>query len=202
MRWRRGHLIAGLALLVVAAGAATVWYAFGGADVFNGRSRPGLATGTTGAETAQRQSARISSAPKAGGGRPVVPELEAGHISDLGVKSSLNHAESTASSTFGMEPFERTEPSSFEAAPDDGNLVRPQPAFSGGSFRGYRVYPGRNRARFNSVGLRPGDLVLELNGAKLSVVASDVAALRGVGSGTVATLTIERAGQVEYIFID
>jgi general secretion pathway protein C len=48
-----------------------------------------------------------------------------------------------------------------------GDLLRPQPVFAGGSLRGYRVYPGRNRAQFAGLGLQPGDLVMAVNGAAL-----------------------------------
>ena len=47
-----------------------------------------------------------------------------------------------------------------------GDLLRPQPVFAGGSLRGYRVYPGRNRAQFAGLGLQPGDLVMAVNGAR------------------------------------
>ncbi|MBM4218650.1 MAG: type II secretion system protein GspC [Gammaproteobacteria bacterium] len=81
-------------------------------------------------------------------------------------------------------------------------LLRPQPVFAGGSLRGYRVYPGRNRAQFAGLGLQPGDLVLAVNGAALDDPNRGLEILRGVGQGSAVTLTIERGGQQQQITVD
>ncbi len=83
-----------------------------------------------------------------------------------------------------------------------GELLRPQPVFAGGSLRGYRVYPGRNRAQFASLGLQPGDLVLAVNGAALDDPNRGLETLRGVGQGSAVTLTVERGGQQQQITVD
>jgi general secretion pathway protein C len=83
-----------------------------------------------------------------------------------------------------------------------GELLRPQPVFAGGSLRGYRVYPGRNRAQFSSLGLQPGDLVMAVNGAALDDPNRGLEVLRGVGQGGAVTLTVERGGQQQQITID
>ena len=81
-------------------------------------------------------------------------------------------------------------------------LLRPQPVFAGGSLRGYRVYPGRNRAQFASLGLQPGDLVMAVNGAALDDPNRGLEILRGVGQGSAVTLTVERGGQQQQITVD
>lgn len=81
-------------------------------------------------------------------------------------------------------------------------LLRPQPVFAGGSLRGYRVYPGRNRAQFSGLGLQPGDLVLAVNGAALDDPNRGLEILRGVGQGSAVTLTVERGGQQQQITVD
>lgn len=81
-------------------------------------------------------------------------------------------------------------------------LMRPQPVFAGGSLRGYRVYPGRNRAQFSGLGLQPGDLVLAVNGAALDDPNRGLEILRGVGQGSAVTLTVERGGQQQQITVD
>lgn len=81
-------------------------------------------------------------------------------------------------------------------------LLRPQPVFAGGSLRGYRVYPGRNRAQFANLGLQPGDLVLAVNGAALDDPNRGLETLRGVGQGSAVTLTVERGGQQQQITVD
>jgi general secretion pathway protein C len=81
-------------------------------------------------------------------------------------------------------------------------LLRPQPVFAGGSLRGYRVYPGRNRAQFAGLGLQPGDLVLAVNGAALDDPNRGLEILRGIGQGSAVTLTIDRGGQQQQLSID
>ena len=83
-----------------------------------------------------------------------------------------------------------------------GDLLRPQPVFAGGSLRGYRVYPGRNRAQFASIGLQPGDLVMAVNGAALDDPNRGLEILRGIGQGSAVTLTIDRGGQQQQITVD
>ena len=82
------------------------------------------------------------------------------------------------------------------------DLLRPQPVFAGGTLRGYRVYPGRNRAQFAGLGLQPGDLVMAVNGAALDDPNRGLEILRGVGQGGAVTLTVERGGQQQQIAID
>jgi general secretion pathway protein C len=81
-------------------------------------------------------------------------------------------------------------------------LLRPQPVFAGGSLRGYRVYPGRNRAQFASLGLQPGDLVTAVNGAALDDPNRGLDIMRGVGQGSAVTLTIDRNGQQQQLTVD
>jgi general secretion pathway protein C len=81
-------------------------------------------------------------------------------------------------------------------------LLRPQPVFSGGALRGYRVYPGRNRAQFANLGLQPGDLVMAVNGAALDDPNRGLEILRGVGQGSAVTLTVERGGQQQQVVVD
>jgi general secretion pathway protein C len=60
-----------------------------------------------------------------------------------------------------LKRIAETNPSAFS------EVIRPQPVFEGGAQKGYRVYPGRNRQQFASLGLRPGDLVTAINGTAL-----------------------------------
>jgi general secretion pathway protein C len=81
-------------------------------------------------------------------------------------------------------------------------LIRPQPVFAGGQQKGYRIYPGRNRGQFASLGLMPGDLVTAVNGAPLDDPNSGLATLRGIGAGGSVTLTIERNGSEQQLTLD
>ena len=81
-------------------------------------------------------------------------------------------------------------------------LLRPQPVFAGGQLRGYRVYPGRNRAQFLRIGLQPGDLVLSVNGVALDDPNRGLEILRSVGQGDAVTLSIDRNGQQQTLSVD
>ncbi len=81
-------------------------------------------------------------------------------------------------------------------------IIRPQPVFAGGQQKGYRVYPGRNRAQFARLGLMPGDLVTAVNGAPLDDPSQSLESLRSVGTGSPVMLTVERNGQVQQITVD
>lgn len=81
-------------------------------------------------------------------------------------------------------------------------ILRPQPVFAGGQQRGYRVYPGRNRAQFAKLGLMPGDLVTAVNGAPLDDPNRGLETLRGVGAGSPVVLTVERNGQTQQVTVD
>jgi len=81
-------------------------------------------------------------------------------------------------------------------------ILRPQPVFTGGQLRGYRLYPGRNRQQFTSLGLQPGDLVTAINGAPLDDPNRGLEALQGLAIGGAATLTIDRNGQVQQVSVD
>ncbi len=81
-------------------------------------------------------------------------------------------------------------------------ILRPQPVFAGGQQRGYRVYPGRNRAQFARLGLMPGDLVTAVNGTPLDDPNRGLETLRGVGAGSPVVLTVERNGQTQQVTVD
>jgi general secretion pathway protein C len=73
-----------------------------------------------------------------------------------------------------------------------------------GKLRGFRVYPGGNRAAFNATGLRGGDLVIGVNGTSVQdqdqQLAQDIFAT--LKSSATATLTIERFGQTRDVSVD
>ncbi len=82
------------------------------------------------------------------------------------------------------------------------DIVRPQPYMPNGQLQGYRVYPGRDRRAFASLGLRPGDLVTEINGMALNNPAQGMEAFSTLSDATQVTLTIERNGQPVALSID
>lgn len=82
------------------------------------------------------------------------------------------------------------------------DILRPQPVFADGQQRGYRLYPGRERSKFAALGLRPGDLVTEINGTALNDPTSGMEIFQSLGEATSVTVTIERNGQPEVLVLD
>lgn len=82
------------------------------------------------------------------------------------------------------------------------DILRPQPVFADGQQRGYRLYPGRERKKFAALGLRPGDLVTEINGTALNDPASGMEIFQSLGEATSVTVTVERDGQPEVLVLD
>jgi general secretion pathway protein C len=81
-------------------------------------------------------------------------------------------------------------------------LIRPQPVFADGKQLGYRVYPGRNRQQFTKLGLKPGDLVTQINGAPLDDPARGLEIFRVLEEGSQVSVTVERDGQPQVIVLD
>ncbi len=82
------------------------------------------------------------------------------------------------------------------------DIIRPQPFMPNGQLKGYRVYPGRNRKQFAALGLRPGDLVTEINGMTLNNPAQGMEVFRSLGNATQVSLTVERNGERQTINVD
>ena len=95
---------------------------------------------------------------------------------------------------------------SGDSAPDTiarfTDIVRPQPYMPNGKLKGYRLYPGRDRKRFAAIGLRPGDLVTNINGVPLNDMAQGMSMFQSMGEVTQLTVTLERNGQAQVLTID
>jgi general secretion pathway protein C len=76
-------------------------------------------------------------------------------------------------------------------------ILRAVPSFDNkaNKLRGFRVYPGRNRAAFGNLGLRPGDLVTAINGTPLDDPQHGQEIFNTLQSSATAAVTVERGGQ-------
>lgn len=81
------------------------------------------------------------------------------------------------------------------------DVIRPTPYFVNGQQQGYRVYPGRNRAQFTALGLRPGDLIKDIDGQALSDPTQAMQIFQSLGSADQVSVTVERNGQPEVIVL-
>ena len=81
------------------------------------------------------------------------------------------------------------------------DVIRPTPYFVNGKQSGYRVYPGRNRQQFASLGLRPGDLIKDIDGQSLTDPTQAMQIFQALGTSDQVTVTVERNGQPETIIL-
>jgi general secretion pathway protein C len=83
-------------------------------------------------------------------------------------------------------------------------VMRTVPSYdnAAGRLRGFRAYPGRNRAIFNKLGLKPGDLVTAINGQPLDDPQHSQEVFNTIQSSTTATVTIERGGAKQDITLN
>ena len=82
------------------------------------------------------------------------------------------------------------------------DVIRPQPVFRDGKQQGYRVYPGRQRQQFSQLGLRPGDMITQINGMPLDDPARGMEVFRSLGEATQVSVTVERNGQQQVMTLD
>lgn len=82
------------------------------------------------------------------------------------------------------------------------DVIRPTPYFVNGQQQGYRVYPGRNRRQFAALGLRPGDLIRDIDGAALSDPQQAMEIFQNLGTAEQVSVTVERNGQQETLVLN
>src|SRR5277367_7172070 len=83
-------------------------------------------------------------------------------------------------------------------------VMRTVPSYdnAAGKLRGFRAYPGRNRAIFNKLGLKPGDLVTAVNGTALDDPQHSQEVFNTIQSSNTVTVSVERGGQKQDITLN
>lgn len=81
------------------------------------------------------------------------------------------------------------------------DVIRPTPYFVNGEQQGYRVYPGRDRQQFASLGLRPGDLIKEIDGQSLTDPTQAMQIFQSLGTASQVSVTVERNGTPETLVL-
>jgi general secretion pathway protein C len=77
------------------------------------------------------------------------------------------------------------------------DVIRPTPYRVQGEQVGFRVYPGRDRRQFAALGLRPGDIIKDIDGQALTDASQAMQIFQSLGTSEQVTVTIERNGQSE-----
>lgn len=83
-----------------------------------------------------------------------------------------------------------------------GDFIRVRPVYSKGQLKGYRIYPGKDRALFRKVGLRSGDLVTSINGQGLNDPQKAFTMLSELSNASSISLELERRGRTETVSVD
>ncbi len=81
------------------------------------------------------------------------------------------------------------------------DVIRPTPYFVAGQQQGYRVYPGRDRKQFAALGLRPGDLIKDIDGAALTDPKQAMEIFQNLGTSDEVSVTVERNGQPQVLVL-
>ena len=71
-----------------------------------------------------------------------------------------------------------------------------------GKLRGFRAYPGRNRAIFAKLGLKPGDLVTAINGQQLDDPQHSQEVFNTIQTSDSVNVTVERGGQKQELSLN
>jgi general secretion pathway protein C len=110
-------------------------------------------------------------------------------VTAMGAPSSLGAAER-------VQQLVRVNPSIV------GEILRPQVVIADGKQRGFRVYPGPNSEAFGRLGLRPGDLVIAINGSSLDDPARSTEIFNSLGSVAEARITVVRNGSQQDLLLN
>jgi general secretion pathway protein C len=83
-------------------------------------------------------------------------------------------------------------------------VMRTVPSYdnAAGKLRGFRAYPGQNRAIFGKLGLKPGDLVTAINGTPLDDPQRSQEVFNTIQTSDHVSVTVERAGQKQEISLN
>lgn len=81
------------------------------------------------------------------------------------------------------------------------DVIRPTPYFVNGQQQGYRVYPGRDRRQFAALGLRPGDLIKDIDGQALTDPTQAMRIFQELGTADQVSVTVERDGQPQSLVL-
>jgi general secretion pathway protein C len=81
-------------------------------------------------------------------------------------------------------------------------VIRFTPYTVDGQPVGFRVYPGRDKRQFAALGLRPQDLIKDINGQALTDPTQAMQIFESLGEQTQVTVTIERNGQDQVLTLN
>lgn len=82
------------------------------------------------------------------------------------------------------------------------DYIRPSPVYDGDTIVGYQVYPGAKAGPFYQLGLKPGDVILEIDGMPMKEQSSAWNILNQLVDGAVLSAVVKRSTGVERVSLD
>jgi len=126
---------------------------------------------------------------------------ERGELTNLVLPREFSKSTPRTSSrrTSTAQPTNRTSRTSIQSVVAKNvsrlaDIIRPTPYFQNGQQQGYRVYPGRDRQKFAALGLRPGDLIKQIDGQSLTDPTQAMQIFQSLGTANQVSVTVERNG--------
>ena len=115
--------------------------------------------------------------------------------------SAMAMRRSAVTSVRASEPTDSIQAVVAQNVSQLADIIRPTPYFVNGEQQGYRVYPGRNRQQFAALGLRPGDLIKDIDGQSLTDPQQAMQIFQNLDNADQVSVTVERNGQPEVIVL-
>ncbi|WP_171022301.1 type II secretion system protein GspC [Thalassotalea litorea] len=82
------------------------------------------------------------------------------------------------------------------------DYIKVTPHRERGKIQGYRLSPGKDKEFFSDVGLKPGDIALQINGNDLTDMRQAQQALKELRQSTQLSLVVKRGGEIHDISLD
>lgn len=90
----------------------------------------------------------------------------------------------------------RSSPASFT------HFIAISPVRKNGKMQGYRVSPGKDPSLFKAAGLKPGDIITDINGLDLTDLQQSMEAMNALQRAQSLQITINRNNEVISLFLD
>ena len=128
----------------------------------------------------------------------------AGNLETLRLPQELSSGAATAAVRL---PAPIAAPSSLRSVISENasritDVIRIVPHIEQSQMVGFRLNPGQARAQFDALGLRPGDVVTEINGTAMTDPSRSLQVFEALGESTIASVTVLRNGRPEVLTID
>ena len=81
------------------------------------------------------------------------------------------------------------------------DVIRVAPHIEQGQMVGFRVNPGQEREQFAALGLRPGDLIKDIDGQSLTDPTEAMRIFQTLDGADQVSVTVERDGQPQVIVL-